>query len=454
LSHVLEISPVTRHEGHSKLVLKIDNEGIIERGDWVSITPVRGIERLAIGKPMESVPKIASRVCGICPVVLSLASTESMEASIRCYIPNNARILRTILLYANRLHNLALHNLLILPDFYLPRTDRKINPYSAEEPIRTAALRIQKLRQIGQTIAGIVGGEAIHPSSVRIGGIRSNISRQAKDKISSLAKESIPLAREQMEFMVSVLRDFQGRDSISVGSQNVILPGNLGFHSQGYMATSPVYGSSSLDENPTWDPQRFTEVRPYDWYMGEVTVDVADPDYPFGGTSPVGTMANPQTESCAALPLYDGQPVEVGPRARSARFRGNAEKGTIGQHIARQLEYMDNVHTMTEFIDALNVQGKVLADRIPDGDGSPGWALNEAPRGTNVHFARVKDGKVQSYSMIVPTTWNIPTASLALRGAPWQLAEMVVRAFDPCVSCATHMLVIDQNGKTVEERLV
>ncbi|MFA5414183.1 MAG: coenzyme F420 hydrogenase subunit alpha, partial [Methanoregula sp.] len=59
MSKVVEISPTTRHEGHSKLVLKVNDAGIIETGNWCSITPVRGVERLAVGKSMEQVPKIA-----------------------------------------------------------------------------------------------------------------------------------------------------------------------------------------------------------------------------------------------------------------------------------------------------------------------------------------------------------------------------------------------------------
>jgi coenzyme F420 hydrogenase subunit alpha len=90
LSKVVEISPTTRHEGHSKLVLKVNDAGIIETGNWCSITPVRGVERLAVGKSMEQVPKIASRVCGICPIAHTLAGIESMEASIGCEIPQDA----------------------------------------------------------------------------------------------------------------------------------------------------------------------------------------------------------------------------------------------------------------------------------------------------------------------------------------------------------------------------
>jgi coenzyme F420 hydrogenase subunit alpha len=190
LSKVVEISPTTRHEGHSKLVLQVNEEGIVERGDWLSITPVRGVEKLAIGKSMHQVPKIASRVCGICPIAHTLAGIEAMEASICCEIPEDAFLLRYILQCANRLHSTALHNVLTLPDMYVPGTDVKINPFTPEEPVRTVAKRIQRLREVGQTIGEIVGGEAIHPSNPRVGGMYKNISPRAQQKCYDLAKEA------------------------------------------------------------------------------------------------------------------------------------------------------------------------------------------------------------------------------------------------------------------------
>ncbi|MDD1679807.1 MAG: coenzyme F420 hydrogenase subunit alpha [Methanomicrobiales archaeon] len=455
MTKVVEISPTTRHEGHSKLVLMVDEEGIIERGDWLSITSVRGLEKVAYGKSMEQVPKIVSRVCGICPVAHTLAATEAIEASIGCEIPRDAHVLRVILQCANRLHSHALHNILTLPDMYLPGTDKKINPFSPEEPVRSVAKRIQKLREIGQTICEIAGGQSIHPNNPRVGGMYMNVSPRAKTKMYDLTKEAIPLAKAQMDFMIAVLRNYQKREWAEVGGKQVPIPKTLGYHNQGYMATEPVYGTTSLAEHPTWDAERFTEVRPWDWYMSEVEIDLADESYPVGGTTPVGRKANPRIEACNGVPLYDGQPVEVGPRARLSRFKGFDEKGTIGQQVARQMEFMDDVYAMLSHIDLLNTSGKVLADEIPRGDGTClAWATNEAPRGTDIHFARVRDGKVHDYSMLVPTTWNFPTCSQALAGAPWQLAEVVIRGYDPCVSCATHMIVIDDDKKILARKLI
>jgi len=403
---------------------------------------------------MEQVPKIASRVCGICPIAHTLAGIESMEASIGCEIPQDAYLLRVILQCANRLHSTALHNILTLPDMYLPGTDTKINPFSPEEPVRSVAKRIQRLREIGQTIGQIAGGEAVHPSNPRIGGMYKACTPRAKTKMYDLAKEGLVLAHEQMDFMIAILRNFQKRDWAEVAGKKIAIPKDLGYHNQGYMATHPVYGTSSLEENPTWDYDRFKETRPWDWYMGEMEVSLADPTYPIGGTTPVGTKVNPQMEACTGIPMYDGAPVEVGPRARLATFKGYDEKGTVGQQIARQMEYPDCLYTIISALDEYDPSGSVLADEIPCGDGSMGWAANEAPRGTDVHLARVKDNKVLWYSMLVPTTWNFGTCSAALTGAPWQLAEIVVRGYDPCVSCATHMIVIDEDNKLVAQKLI
>ncbi|WOF16683.1 coenzyme F420 hydrogenase subunit alpha [Methanoplanus sp. FWC-SCC4] len=455
MSKVVEVSPTTRHEGHTKLVLKVNDDGIIERGDWLSITPVRGIEKLAIGKTMHQAPKISSRVCGICPIAHTLAGIEAMEGSIGCEIPDDAYLLRIILQCANRLHSHALHNILTLPDMYLPGTDTHINPFSKEEPVRSVALRIQRLREIGQTVGEIAGGEPIHPSNPRIGGMYKNISPRGKAKIYDLAKEAVGLAHDQMEFMITVLKDWENRGTASVaGSYEVEKDDKFGFHDQGYMAVDPLYASTNLDADPKWFPERWTEVRPWDWYMGEQEITLDDPNYPNHATTPAGGKAWPQVEACTAVPMYDGAPIEVGPRARLAMFRNYDKKGAMGLQIARQMEYPDCLYSMIEAVDALDTSGAVVADEIPQGDGSLGWAANEAPRGTDVHLAKVKDGRVQWYSLLVPTTWNFPVCSRALEGAPWQLAEVIVRAYDPCVSCATHMMVVDEKKKVVAQKLV
>ena len=454
MTRLLAISPTTRHEGRSQLVLNIDDDGIIVRGDWVGISPVRGFERLSIGKSMHQVPKIASRVCGICPVAHALAGVGAVEASIGCEIPRDARTLRVIVHCASRLSVHTLHALMVLPDLYFPGTDTRINPFSPEPQARMIANRVQRLRQIGQEIVQIAGGEAIHPSNPRVGGMYRNVTTQAKIRMYDLAKEGENLALEHAECMIALIRNFQRREWVEIGGRQVPVPQALGYHDQGYLATDPLYGTSSLDRNPSWDLSRYTEVSPRAWYgeTGEVTY--ADTAYPGGGTSPVGTLVDPGREMCPAVPLYDGQPVEVGAAARLTRFRNFGERGTIGQLVARQMECMQAVYELLTAIDELDPAGAVLSGTIPSGDGTTGWAANEAPRGTLVHIVQVKNRHVQRFRMAVPTTWNMPTAGRALAGSPWQLAEFIIRGYDPCISCATHMIVRDTDNQVIAEKLL
>jgi coenzyme F420 hydrogenase subunit alpha len=454
MSRIVGISPTTRNEGHSKLVLKIDDNGLVERGDWVATTPVRGFERLSIGKSMYHVPKIASRICGICPIAHVLAGVGAMEASVGCEIPEDARTLRMIIHCASRLSVHALHGLMILPDFFLPGTDTRINPFSPDPRIRRIALRIQRLREIGQEIVQIVGGEAIHPGNVRVGGMSRNLSPQAKTKCYDLAKAGIPVAREHAECMIAIFRDFQRREWVEIGGSQVPVPRALGFHNQGYMATDAQYGTSSLAEEPSWDLSRYTNSRPWAWYGGRDEITFGDPSYPGGGSTPIGTIVDPREESCQDVPLYDGQPVEVGAAARLSRFRNFGEKGTIGQMVARQMVARESLYELINHIDELNPAGKVVADTIPSGDGTLGWAANEAPRGTLVHIVRVRNRNVEHFEMAVPTAWNMVVAGKALTGAPWQLAEVIIRGYDPCLSCATHMMVLDADSRIVADRVL
>jgi coenzyme F420 hydrogenase subunit alpha len=334
MTRLLAISPTIRHEGRSQLVLNIDDDGIVVRGDWVGMSPVRGFERLTIGKNMHQVPKLASRVCGICPVPHVLAGVGAMEASIGCEIPKNALTLRRIIHSASRLSVHALHCLMVLPDLYFPGTETRINPFSPEPRARNIALRIQRLRQIGQECVQIAGGEAIHPNNPRIGGMSRNITPLAKSKLYDLAKEGGVLAHEHTECMIALIRNFQQREWVEIGGVQVPVPKTLGYHNQGCLATDPLYGTSSLEDNPSWDLSRYTEVPPGAWYGSESEVSYEDLSYPGGGTTPLGTTVDPRREMCPAVPLYDGQPVEVGAAARLTRFRQFGEKGTIGQLIA------------------------------------------------------------------------------------------------------------------------
>jgi len=146
------------------------------------------------------------------------------------------------------------------------------------------------------------------------------------------------------------------------------------------------------------------------------------------------------------------------------RFKGFGAKdcgdfdprGAMAINIARAMEIPVALARARELIQQLDTTKETLK-KPPEsgGDGKTlGVGANEAPRGVNVHTAKVKDGKISYYNCLVATTWNIPTIGKATEGQHYKWAEYVVRAYDPCVSCATHMIVVDEEGKLVDEAMI
>ncbi len=408
MSKTIEIKPTTRHEGHTNLILEVDDEGIVESGYYQSVTPVRGFEKFLIGKVAEFAPIAVSRFCGVCPTAHSISSVEAIEDACNITPTKNGLILRELTGLGNKLQSHPLHQFLISPDF-IPEKDKEI-----------FIKRVQEMRKIGQFFVDTIGGEAIHPPNVVIGGMAKNITKNAKEKLISYSSKYLKLAEEQCEYLMSI---FESRKLVD-GTE---IPLELGYHNFPYLATHPTYGDrSKLDMN------NVTELTPYDEYPKEIA-----------------------RKACTNIPKVNGSLMEVGPRARMSIFSGFKEKGTLGIHKARALESIVNINRVIELLDLLNIEGKVKSEEPIVGDGSKiGYGMIESPRGHNTHSAIIdKDGRILYYSAIVATTWNIPVIGKATVGQHYKFAEHVVRGYDPCVSCATHMIVKDFDNKIVDSKI-
>ena len=408
MSKTVEIKPTTRHEGHTNLVLTVNDEGIVESGAYHSVTPVRGFEKFLTGKIAEFAPIAVSRFCGICPTSHSISSVEAIERACNIVPTKDGLILRELTAIGNKMHSHPLHQFLISPD-YVPEKDK------AE-----VITRIQQMRKDGQYFVDTIGGEAIHPPNVKIGGMAKNISPEAKNKLIARAKHYLELAEVQCDYMMNLFNEGKLADGTKI-------PEKLGYHDFPLLATSLTYGDITK-----YDYSQTVEVSPFEEYPKEVAL-----------------------QACTNIPKYKGSLVEVGPRARMVTFEGFKEtKGAMGIHKARALEMAHYARRALELLDQLNTNGAPYATDPIVGDGEKvGVGPIEAARGHNVHAAVIgKDGRIVDYRAIVATTWNIPVIGHATVGQHYKFAEHVVRAYDPCISCATHMIVKDEEGKVVGEK--
>ena len=403
MSDKIVISPTSRQEGHAELVMEIDDEGIVTKGRYFSITPVRGLEKMVTGKAPESAPVLCQRICGVCPVPHTMASVEAMDDSLDIEIPKAAALLRELTIASSNLNSHAIHHFLVAPDFV------------PEDLFKTAVDSVGTIRKTAQYVVDMVAGEGIHPSDIRIGGMARNLSELARKKLYTRMKALVPVVDNHVELMTNLILE---KD----------IPEGLGAINAPVFASDVIYGKREF-----FDLDRFTEIVPELWYD--------DPE--------IGKRA------CTTVPLYDGLNVETGPRARLDKFQGYKEKGVVAQHLARAREMKTYLSRAIALLDELDTAANTLADFDPRGTNKLGIGVVEAPRGTDIHMAQVKDGKTAFYSALVPTTWNIPTMGPATEGFHHEWGPHVIRAYDPCLSCATHVMVVDdEDGSVVKNEMV
>ena len=390
------ISPTSRQEGHAELVMEVDDEGIVTKGMYFSITPVRGLEKMVLSKAPETAPVLCQRICGVCPIPHTLASAEAIDQALGIDIPKNAKLLRRATLAAHNINSAAIHHFLVATDFV------------PADLFATAVDSVSEIRKTVQYVVDMIAGEGIHPSDVRVGGMARNITPFAKERLI----ERMTALRPKLEAHIELIKNCV----VEKG-----LPDDLGVVNQPLLAVDPLYGVNDFDMDA------FSEVLPEAWYD--------DPE--------IGTKA------CSVIPLWEGTNVETGPRARMEKYQGFKGKGVNAQHVARADEMLKNYDACLAALDELDTAGSARADYDPRGTGELGFGIIEGPRGTNAHMAQVKDGKIQFYSAIVPTTWNIPTMGPATEGFHHEFGPHVIRAYDPCLSCATHVMVVDDEDKSI-----
>jgi coenzyme F420 hydrogenase subunit alpha len=400
----ITIAPTTRNEGHGKFVLEVDDDGTVTRGHFMSLVLVRGFEKFLVGRAMEFAPVATSRFCGLCPPTHATASSEAIERSIGVSPPAAGILLRELCNIGNHLHDHPLQQILILPDY-------------VQDPEEQAAAlaRIQRMRKVGQHICDVTGGEAIHSPHIRIGGMERNISEAARRKLLELLGEFMRVWDEQRPFMEAA---FDRSD----------VPPGLGMHDLPMMATDLIYGKSSAFQREYWPG--YSEMLPVNYYGEQIGL-----------------------EACSIIPMLNGLPVEVGPLARLRKFRGYPGKGTMALNRARLEEITIRCDRAEQILRGLNTRSRTINRPVTNGSGRLGIGVNEAPRGTNVHMVRVKDGRITEYKALPATKWNIPVIGKATEGFHHRWAQWVMRSYDPCISCATHVIVV-RDGEVLERRTI
>jgi NAD-reducing hydrogenase large subunit len=450
---VIEISPVTRVEGHGKVTIHLDAEGRVDEAR-LHIVEFRGFERFIRGRLMWEVPVIVQRLCGICPVSHHLAAAKAMDqiAGVDT-LPPTAEKMRRLMHYGQVMQSHVLHFFhLSAPDllfgFGAPAERRNIFEVIRENP--TLGLRAVKMRKFGQEIIEATAGKKIHGTGAIPGGINRNLDIATRDRLLgqlddmlAWAQDALALARRYVEEHADLVAGF---GSFPSSHMSLVRDGDGAldlYH--GRLRALDAAGTPIFD---MVDYRRYHEllvedVRPWSYMKFPFIKDIG----PEAGWYRVGPLARMNTASFIDTPLANAA------HAALRAYSGGLNHSTLANHWARMIEVVHCVEKIAELLHDPDLQG---TDLVAKGERRfEGIGVIEAPRGNLIHHYRVDENDQVTYcNLIVSTTHNNEGMNRAVRdvavthlsGQPkitegmLNHVEVAIRAYDPCLSCATHAL--------------
>ncbi len=476
------ILPVTRVEGHGKVTIHMNEAREVEQVR-LHIVEFRGFERFILGRPYWEVPVIVQRLCGICPVSHHLAAAKAMDRIVGGeQLTPTAEKMRRLMHYGQMFQSHALHFFhLSSPDFLFGTDGTAASAFSApveQRNVLAVAAKFPQLavqgvmmRRYGQEVIKATAGKKIHGTGAIPGGVNKNLSLAERDALLKDADQMLEWARSA----VAIVRDFTSEhlgELLPFGSfdsNHLALvratDGALDLY-HGVLRAVDQEGRRLVDDV---DYQRYLEVvaeevRPWSY----MKFPFLRPLGPEQGWYRVGPLARLNT--CSFIDTPEAQ-------AALDQFRGltpgRPNNVTMCYHWARMIELLHSIEVIRGLLHDPDLQGDELVVTGPRREEAVG--LVEAPRGTLFHHYRVgRNDEVTMCNLIVSTTNNNEPMNRAVtRVAQDHFTgqsditegllnhiEVAIRAYDPCLSCATHAvgempLVVelhDSGGNVLERR--
>lgn len=464
------MDPVTRIEGHMKVELTIDTingqQQVVDA--HCTGTLFRGFETLLSGKRPLDAPIITQRICGVCPISHGQTSVLALEHVSEYHPPTNARLLRNLTLGANFLQSHILHFYLLAAFDFIPgpeaspwqsawQVDLRPGLDSVLDHFPGALEARRKAHEMGAIFGGrmpssnafVPGGFTAVPETDDINNFR-NYLNDLKDFINNV----------YLQDALAVSQVYDDYFSIGTGCSNLLAYGVFEMDDQDqtrlFKRGFSKYGSRNVQTK--FSTSAITESVKHSWY--------ADQDEGLTPMDGVTTPTFPKDDAYSWLkaPRLLDKPFEAGPLARMW-VNGDYHDGisVMDRHVARALETVKIADAMSDWLDELS-PGQTVFDRHFDQSSGYGIGLSEAPRGALGHWVEINNGRINHYQVITPTCWNasprdksgVPgPMEQALIGTPVGDAEQpiealrVIHSFDPCLSCAVHVIRPDEKPQLV-----
>jgi len=457
----ITIEPVTRVEGHGKVTIHMDHQGNIQQ-TRLHIVEFRGFERFVQGRPYWEAPVLVQRLCGICPVSHHLAAAKALDVIVGAgagegLTPTGEKM-RRLMHYGQFFQSHALHFFhLSAPDFLFgfdgDPAIRNIIGIALTKP--ELAVQGVMMRKFGQEIIRATAGKKIHGTGAIPGGINKNLSIEERDEF---LKGADPLNADKMVSWAQEALDFF---KYFYSSNKEMIDGFAHFPSN---HLSLVRKDGALDlyhgvlRAVDTDGKKILHDIDYQEYTNYIEEEVRSWSYmkfPYlksigkeNGWYRVGPLARLNTAEFIPTPLAQKE-FEI----YKALTNGKPNNYCLHMHYARLIETLHAAEVIRDLLNDPDLLGNDLV--VKGTKQKEGVGLIEAPRGTLFHHYRINDNdQIEMANLIVSTTNNnepmnrsvnyvakaIMTGKEIITEGMMNSVEVAIRAYDPCLSCATHAL--------------
>jgi NAD-reducing hydrogenase large subunit len=487
MSRKLVIDPVTRIEGHGKVTVHLDDDNNVVDAR-LHVVEFRGFEKFVQGHPFWEAPLLLQRICGICFVSHHLCGAKALDDMVGVGLKSGVTItpaaekMRRLGHYAQMLQSHATaYFYLVVPEmlFGMDAAPAQRNVLGLIEANPELVKRVVMLRKWGQEIIKTAFGRRMHGISSVPGGVNQNLSIIERDRFLN-GEEGLPSMDQIIDYAqdgLNLFYDFHEKHRAEVDS----------------FANVPALSMCLVgaDENVDYyhgrlcvvdDDRNIVRELDYHDYLDHFSEAVEEWTYmkfPYlkdlgreKGSVRVGSLARMNVTRSLSTPLAH----EALERFH-AYTKGRGNNMTLHTNWARAIEIVHAAELIRELLNDPDLQGEQLV-LTPAADAWTGEGIGvvEAPRGTLLHHYRAdREGNITFANLIVATTQNNQVINRTIRSVAedylgghgeitegmMNAIEVGIRAYDPCLSCATHALgqmplvvsVYDKAGRLVNERV-
>lgn len=460
----LSIDPITRLEGHGRIDLMLDDAGEVSAA-YLVIPELRGFEKFLEGRPVEELPRITPRICGVCPEAHHAAAAKACDAVYGVRIPSAAEVIRRLQYNAFMAGDHATHFFALGgPDFVVgpdaPASQRNILGVIDVVGAELGGLVI-RMRKEAHEVAELLGGKRIHPVGMVPGGQSKPVTPETAARLREIAAYMVEFSQQAQDIFASVVLgnslyvDMIASDAFTSHTYYMALVNsdNRPDPYDGVVRIVDPDGAEVLRYAPSdylshvaehvepWSYLKFPYLKSLGWHG-------------FGEGAEAGIV---RTGPLGSLNASDGMQTPLA-QAEYERFfatlGGRPVHSTLAYHWARLIEMLQSAELVARYATDERLTDPHVRV-VPSGIPREGVGTVEAPRGMLTHhYITDENGIVERANLIVGTTYNYPaiqhsvyTAARALIRPGEELSEgllnrieMAFRAYDPCFGCATHAL--------------